>query len=129
MTIELAGAFWVLPVTVTLLAISGLLIVVRLLKGPTGPDRVVAIDALTLLGVAAVALAAIMTGQIVFLDVAVVLALVAFLGTVAFAPLFRKDHDRATVADGTDATASQAGGATINEQNTSETGESTRGER
>jgi multicomponent Na+:H+ antiporter subunit F len=93
MTVELAGAFWVLPLVVILLAISGLLIVIRLLKGPTGPDRVVAIDALTLLGVAAVALGAIMSGQIAFLDVAVVLSLVAFVGTVAFAPLFRKDDD------------------------------------
>jgi multicomponent Na+:H+ antiporter subunit F len=93
MTIELAGAFWVLPLTVVLLAISALLIVIRLVRGPTGPDRVVAIDALTLLGVAAVALGAILTGQVVFLDVAVVLGMVAFLGTVAFAPLFRKDDD------------------------------------
>lgn len=91
MTVELAGAFWVLPMVVAMLAISGLLIVVRLLLGPTGPDRVVAIDALTLLAVAAVTLGAMISGEIVFLDVAVVLSLVAFLGTVAFAPLFRKD--------------------------------------
>ncbi|HRQ58179.1 MAG TPA: monovalent cation/H+ antiporter complex subunit F [Azoarcus taiwanensis] len=92
MNIELAGAFWVIPVVVVMLAISGLIIVVRLFKGPTGPDRVVAIDALTLVGVAAVALGAMISGQIVFLDVAVVLSLVAFLGTVAFAPLFRKSE-------------------------------------
>jgi multicomponent Na+:H+ antiporter subunit F len=103
MTVELAGAFWVLPAVVILLATSALLIVVRLLKGPTGPDRVVAIDALTLLGVAAVALGALMSGQIVFLDVAVVLSLVAFLGTVAFAPLFRKDDDRSRGADESEA--------------------------
>lgn len=92
MSIELAGAFWVIPVVVVMFAISGLIIVVRLFKGPTGPDRVVAIDALTLVGVAAVALGAMISGQIVFLDVAVVLSLVAFLGTVAFAPLFRKSE-------------------------------------
>lgn len=92
MNIELAGAFWVIPVVVVMLAVSGLIIVVRLFKGPTGPDRVVAIDALTLVGVAAVALGAMISGQIVFLDVAVVLSLVAFLGTVAFAPLFRKSE-------------------------------------
>lgn len=101
MTIELAGAFWVIPVVVAMLATSGIIIVVRLLKGPTGPDRVVAIDALTLVGVAAVALGAMISGQIVFLDVAVVLSLIAFLGTVAFAPLFRKSEqdrlDRAKV--------------------------------
>lgn len=102
MTIELAGAFWVIPLVVVMLAISGLIIVVRLFLGPTGPDRVVAIDALTLVGVAAVALGAMISGQIVFLDVAVVLSLVAFLGTVAFAPLFRKSErnrlERAGVA-------------------------------
>ncbi|MBW7860072.1 MAG: pH regulation protein F [Rhodocyclaceae bacterium] len=105
MTVELAGAFWVLPLTVGMLGLSGLLIVVRLLLGPTGPDRVVAIDALTLLGVAAVALGAMISGQIVFLDVAVVLSLVAFVGTVAFAPLFRKlerDHDPAVDEHGSD---------------------------
>jgi multicomponent Na+:H+ antiporter subunit F len=92
MNIELAGASWVIPLVVVMLAVSGLIIVVRLFKGPTGPDRVVAIDALTLVGVAAVALGAMISGQIVFLDVAVVLSLVAFLGTVAFAPLFRKSE-------------------------------------
>jgi multicomponent Na+:H+ antiporter subunit F len=89
MEIHVAGAFWVLPVAFTVLVVSATLVLLRLLKGPTGPDRVVAIDALTLLGVAAVALGAVLTGQVVFLDVAVVLALVAFLGTVAFALLFR----------------------------------------
>lgn len=89
-TMEMAGAFWVIPVVVVMLAVSALIIVVRLFLGPSGPDRVVAIDALTLVGVAAVALGAMISGQIVFLDVAVVLSLVAFLGTVAFAPLFRK---------------------------------------
>lgn len=92
MTIDLVGAFWVIPLVVVMLAVSGLIIVYRLFKGPTGPDRVVAIDALTLVGVAAVALGAMISGQIVFLDVAVVLSLVAFLGTVAFTPLFRKSE-------------------------------------
>ena len=90
MTIEMVGAFWVVPLVALMLAVSAIIILVRLIRGPTGPDRVVAIYALTLLGVAAVALGATISGQLVFLDVAVVLSLVAFLGTVAFAPLFRK---------------------------------------
>lgn len=90
MTVEIAGAFWVLPFAVLLLALSAVLVVVRLLRGPTGADRVVAIDALTLLGVAAVALIAMLSRQVVLLDVAVVLAFVSFLGTVAFTLLFRK---------------------------------------
>lgn len=90
MTIEIAGAFWVLPFAVAVLALSGILVVVRLLRGPTGADRVVAIDALTLLGVAAVAVIAMLSRQVVLLDIAVVLAFVSFLGTVAFTLLFRK---------------------------------------
>lgn len=93
MTMELAGGWWVLPVVGILLATSALLVLTRLIKGPTGADRVVAIDALTLLGVAALATGALITNQAVFVDVAVVLALVSFLGTVGFALLFRKDDD------------------------------------
>jgi multicomponent Na+:H+ antiporter subunit F len=96
MSVDLAGAFWVLPFVVGLLAVSGAIILLRLLRGPTGADRVVAIDALTLLGVAAIATVSLMTGQAVFLDVAVVLALVSFLGTVGFSLLFRKDDDSET---------------------------------
>ena len=93
MTVELAGAFWVLPLVVVLLGVSAALILLRLLRGPTGADRVVAIDALTLLGVAGISTVSLMTAQSVFLDVAVVLALASFLSTVAFTLLFRKDDD------------------------------------
>lgn len=93
MTVEIAGAVWVLPLLVALLAVSAALVLLRLVRGPTGADRVVAIDALTLLGVAAIAAVSLLTAQAVFLDVAVVLALVSFLGTVGFALLFRKDSE------------------------------------
>jgi multicomponent Na+:H+ antiporter subunit F len=89
MTVELAGAFWVLPLAAALLALSGLLILYRLLRGPSPPDRAVAIDALTLLAVAAIALSALFSAQAALVDVAVLLALVSFLGTAAFAFLFR----------------------------------------
>lgn len=88
MTLHLAGAAWVLPLAAALLALSGLIILYRLLRGPSRPDRAVAIDALTLLAVAAMALTCLIGGQAVFLDVAVLLALVSFLGTAAFAFLF-----------------------------------------
>lgn len=100
MEMNMVGAFWVVPLVALMLMISAIIILVRLLRGPTGPDRVVAIDALTLVGVAAVAMGAMISGQIVFLDVAVVLSLVAFLGTVAFAPLFRKSEQNRRERDG-----------------------------
>ena len=69
----------------TLLAITILLSFIRMVRGPTLPDRVVALDMLTSVGIAITAVYAILTDQPVFLDVATVLALISFLGTIAFA--------------------------------------------
>jgi len=68
-----------------LLSAAILLTFVRLVRGPSLPDRVVALDLLSTLGIGVIAAYAIATDQPVFLDVASILALVSFLGTVAFA--------------------------------------------
>jgi multicomponent Na+:H+ antiporter subunit F len=73
--------FVVLPV----LSLSVLMVFVRLVIGPSLADRVVALDLLTTIGISVVAAHAVATGQDVFLDVAILLALIAFLSTVAFA--------------------------------------------
>jgi len=57
----------------------------RLAKGPSLPDRVVALDMMTVAIVAFCGLASIRSGDPAFLDVALVLALVGFLATVALA--------------------------------------------
>ncbi|MEM8591613.1 MAG: monovalent cation/H+ antiporter complex subunit F [Pseudomonadota bacterium] len=57
----------------------------RLAKGPSLPDRVVALDMMTVAIVSFCGLAAIRSGEPAFLDVALVLALVGFLATVALA--------------------------------------------
>ena len=59
--------------------------VVRLVRGPSLPARVVALDLLGPLSAGAIALSSIITGQSTFLPVAIVMALVMFVGTVAFA--------------------------------------------
>jgi multicomponent Na+:H+ antiporter subunit F len=68
--------------TVLLIAGSGCL-VVRAVRGPSLADRLVAIDALVATMVAAILLHSIRTDTAWFLDVAVVVALVGFVGTVA----------------------------------------------
>ena len=68
-----------------LLCLAMLLAFLRLLLGPSLPDRVVALDLLTVLAVAFSALYGIAAGEPAFLDVAIALALVAFLATVALA--------------------------------------------
>jgi multicomponent Na+:H+ antiporter subunit F len=57
----------------------------RLVRGPTMPDRVVALDLVAAVVVAMTALYSIVTEQPVLLDVAIGIALITFLGTVAFA--------------------------------------------
>ena len=76
----------ILPV----LAISVLIIFVRFLKGPTLPDRVVSLDLLITTGVGIIAVYSIVTKQPAFLDIAMILALIAFLGTVAFSYYLEK---------------------------------------
>ncbi len=68
-----------------LLAAGILLAVVRLLRGPTLPDRVVAIDLIATQSVAMLASAAIAFNDPALLQPALVLTLIAFVGTIAFA--------------------------------------------
>lgn len=89
---ELARAELVVTLTdglaigaLTILMITVLLAFWRLGRGPTLPDRVVAMDLLTTVGIAITAVYAVITDQPVILDVATVLALISFLGTIGFA--------------------------------------------
>ena len=70
------------------LAICGLTIllgVIRLIKGPNLADRVVVLDLFSAVGVAVTAAWSMAADDVVYLDVALLVALVAFLGTVALA--------------------------------------------
>ena len=59
-----------------------LLAMVRLFKGPTAADRVVALDAINTLVVAAMIVLAVVFRQFIFVDVAIIYALLAFVGTL-----------------------------------------------
>jgi multicomponent Na+:H+ antiporter subunit F len=58
---------------------------IRLVKGPTAPDRVVAMDAVNTLVVAGMIVLGIVYKQIIFVDVAIVYALLSFVGTLYIA--------------------------------------------
>lgn len=73
-----------------LLCVAMLLALYRVIRGPTLPDRVIAVDLLTTVAVGLIALYAIETGQKVFLSAGIALALLAFLGTVALALYIRR---------------------------------------
>ena len=76
---------WAIDFAFALLLVAMALAFLRLARGPSLPDRVVAIDLITVLAVAFSALFAVASDEPAFLDVAIALALVAFLATVAFA--------------------------------------------
>ena len=100
---------WAVNVTMALTVLGLVFSFVRLIRGPSLPDRVVSIDLITVLAVAIAGLLAITHTEPDFLDIAVALALVAFLATVAFAwyaerstELLNRDRGAAERAEETD---------------------------
>lgn len=76
---------YTLHIILPLLTVAIGLALVRIVRGPSLSDRVIALDLLATIGIGVVGVYAIATGQIAFLDVALVIALLVFLGTVGFA--------------------------------------------
>jgi len=82
------------PVVFVMIGVALLLVFVRLARGPSLSDRVIALDLMAVLAVGLIAMITFKADQPIFLDAAIVLALVAFLGTVAFARyLERRAYD------------------------------------
>jgi multicomponent Na+:H+ antiporter subunit F len=80
-------------VALALVGVGVLLAFGRLVRGPDLANRVVAVDLLSALGVGIAGAAAVLSGDPVYLDVALVLALISFLGTVAFARYAERGGD------------------------------------
>ena len=80
----------VLSIAFGAVMIAMFLALLRIVRGPTLADRVVALDLMATLAMGFILLYAVMTAQTLFVDIAIVLALIAFLGTVAFAYFIEK---------------------------------------
>ncbi|MFL8939153.1 Na(+)/H(+) antiporter subunit F1 [Rossellomorea oryzaecorticis] len=65
-------------------------LIYRVIKGPTIPDRVVALDAIGINLIAIVALISMIIDTYAFLSVILLLGILAFLGTVAFSKFLEK---------------------------------------
>lgn len=81
-------------VALALLSVALILVFLRLARGPSLADRVVAFDLLVALGIGLIAVYAIASGQPSFLDVAIILALVSFVGTIGFVYFMRRRLSR-----------------------------------
>ena len=72
-------------ITLVTLGVALLIAFVRLVKGPTLPDRIVAMDLFGVLVVGLIVVLAAWSGVRATLDAAIVIALIGFLGTIAYA--------------------------------------------
>lgn len=77
-------------IVIPILSISVIFILIRFLKGPSIIDRIIALDLIITTGIGFIGAYSILTNRPAFLDVAMILALIAFLGTVAFSYYIQK---------------------------------------
>ena len=75
----------ILTVVIVVLAASAILVLYRFIKGPTLPDRVTAIDLITTIVIAIIVVFSILWKSPNFFDVAMVLSLISFLGSISYA--------------------------------------------
>ena len=75
-TLHLAGLF---------AGIAFLLVLWRFIKGPGPVDRIIAFDGLTIVSITGILFAALAEGRGIYLDVALVYALLSFLGVIVVA--------------------------------------------
>ncbi|MCA1055576.1 Na(+)/H(+) antiporter subunit F1 [Rossellomorea aquimaris] len=80
----------IIQITLLCVSISMLGLVYRVIKGPTVPDRVVALDAIGINLIAIIALVSMILDTYAFLPVILLLGILAFLGTVAFSKFLEK---------------------------------------
>lgn len=75
-----------------MLAVAAGVTFIRLVIGPTLPDRVIAVDLIGVLMVCILVVTAAATEQQAFLDVAMVVALISFVATVAYASYIERSR-------------------------------------
>jgi multicomponent Na+:H+ antiporter subunit F len=80
----------VLQATLGLLCLGMFLAFLRLVRGPSAPDRVVALDVIATLTIGIIAIYSVLTSEPLLLRVAAGLALISFLGTISVARYLEK---------------------------------------
>jgi multicomponent Na+:H+ antiporter subunit F len=82
----------VLMIALILLSFSIVLVFIRIVLGPTLPDRVISFDLIGTITIGMIAIYSITTGVESYMDAAIILSLVMFLGAIAFAYYMKKKH-------------------------------------
>ncbi|MFC5591316.1 Na(+)/H(+) antiporter subunit F1 [Sporosarcina soli] len=87
--------FWICLIVV-ILSMASLLY--RVFRGPSNPDRLIALDAIGVMLISSIALLSILFDTGFFMEVILLIAIMSFIGTVSFAKFIEKgeiiEHDR-----------------------------------
>ena len=75
----------IIQIATVIALLSIMLAGVRFVLGPSAPDRVVALDTLTIISISLIVLIALHAGRVIYIDVAMVYGILSFLGVVAVA--------------------------------------------
>ncbi|MBW1932030.1 MAG: cation:proton antiporter [Deltaproteobacteria bacterium] len=87
---DITSAFTYEIIFVVIIAIAIFLCLLRMLKGPTAADRAVAVDTIATITTALLVLLGLIFERYVYLDVALVYAVLTFIGSVAIARFLEK---------------------------------------
>lgn len=79
-----------LHITLSMVALAALLNVYRVFKGPDAPDRVLALDTLYINAIALIILLGISLNTRMYLEAALLIAVMGFVGTVAMAKYLKR---------------------------------------
>lgn len=79
-----------LHLTIAMVVLAMLLNMYRLIKGPDAPDRVLAIDTLYINAIALIILLGITLGTRMYLEAALLIAVMGFVSTVAMAKYLKR---------------------------------------
>lgn len=91
---------YIISIALFCMALSMVGLIYRVIKGPSIPDRVIALDAIGINLVAIIALISIVLETHAFLEIILLIGILAFIGTVAFSKylekgvIFERERDR-----------------------------------
>jgi multicomponent Na+:H+ antiporter subunit F len=80
----------IIYIAIGLITLGSLLSFVRFIKGPTAADRAIALDTLSVIGIAALVLLGYLFKRYIYIDLALVYAVLGFIGIIVIARFIEK---------------------------------------
>jgi multicomponent Na+:H+ antiporter subunit F len=75
----------ILKISLVISMLGIIIATIRLFKGPSAPNRAIALDTMTRISISTIVLVALLAGRVIYLDAAMVYAVLSFIGVVAVA--------------------------------------------